>query len=321
MSTAPSPPSAPINLRQLCARFAQPHLGKAVWQLINTLPLFAAIWALMAWSIHAQWNYLWTLLLALPAAGLYVRTFIIQHDCGHGSYFASAKANNIVGGVPGPDHDVPLRLLAQDPLRASRHLGQSRPARDGRHRHPHRRRIPGALAPQALLPTASTAARRCCWASARPTSSSIKHRFPFDLPFAWKKEWASVLVEQPDAAAGARRPVAWVIGWKTVLMVHLPILLIAGALGVWLFYVQHTFEHAYWTRGKDWASKKPPSMAVRSTTCRACCTGSPATSATTTSTTWPAASPTTACARPSLRTRRCRRPAADDLDQPQVAPA
>ena len=101
MSTAPSPPSAPVNIRQLCARFAQPHLGKAVWQLINTLPLFAAIWALMAWSIHADWNYFFTLLLALPAAGLYVRTFIIQHDCGHGSYFASAKANNIVGGVLG----------------------------------------------------------------------------------------------------------------------------------------------------------------------------------------------------------------------------
>jgi omega-6 fatty acid desaturase (delta-12 desaturase) len=49
---------------------------------------------------------------------------------------------------------------------------------------------------------------------------------------------------------------AWAIGWKTVLLVHLPIVLIAGALGVWLFYVQHTFETAYWTRGKDWDSNE-----------------------------------------------------------------
>jgi omega-6 fatty acid desaturase (delta-12 desaturase) len=44
----------------------------------------------------------------------------------------------------------------------------------------------------------------------------------------------------------------FVIGWHTVLMVHLPIVLLAGAMGVWLFYVQHTFEGAYWTRKENW---------------------------------------------------------------------
>ena len=89
--------SAPVNnLRKLCAKFAKPHLGRAVWQLINTLVPFVAIWALMAWSVVAQWGYGWTLLLALPAAGLYVRTFIIQHDCGHGSFFKSRTARDTV---------------------------------------------------------------------------------------------------------------------------------------------------------------------------------------------------------------------------------
>ena len=152
LSTAPSPPSAPVNLRQLCARFAQPHLGKAVWQLINTLPLFAAIWALMAWSIHAQWNYLLD-----PAAGRCRRPvctcalFIIQHDCGHGSYFASAKRQQHRRRRAGPDHAVPVRLLEEDPRHAPRHLGQPRPPRDGRHRNPHRRRVPGAVGLRALL--------------------------------------------------------------------------------------------------------------------------------------------------------------------------
>src|SRR5687768_5302037 len=90
-------PVTAAQLRQLCARFVKPHFGQAVWQLINTLVPFAALWALMAWSVVGEWGYVWTLLLALPAAGLYVRTFIIQHDCGHGSYFASQRMNDLVG--------------------------------------------------------------------------------------------------------------------------------------------------------------------------------------------------------------------------------
>src|SRR3546814_1574748 len=65
--------------------------------LVNTLVPFAALWALMAWSVVAGWGYGWTLLLALPTAGLYVRTFIIQHDCGHGSYFPDQRLNDLVG--------------------------------------------------------------------------------------------------------------------------------------------------------------------------------------------------------------------------------
>ena len=90
-AAAPSALSTASQLRQRCAEFARPVAGRAVWQLINTLVPFAALWTLMAWSVIDHWNYAWTLLLALPTAGLYVRTFIIQHDCGHGSFFASQQ--------------------------------------------------------------------------------------------------------------------------------------------------------------------------------------------------------------------------------------
>ena len=83
----------------------------------------------------------------------------------------------------------------------------------------------------------------------------IKHRFPFDMPFSWKKEWASVLINNFMIVV-AGLSLGFLIGWHTVLMVHVPIVLIAGALGVWLFYVQHTFEHAYWTRKEDWDAHK-----------------------------------------------------------------
>src|SRR5258707_15061323 len=67
--------------RVVCARFARPSWVRGLWQLGNTLAPFALLWSLMAWSVHSRWGHGWTLLLALPAAGLYVRLFIIQHDC------------------------------------------------------------------------------------------------------------------------------------------------------------------------------------------------------------------------------------------------
>ena len=79
----------------------------------------------------------------------------------------------------------------------------------------------------------------------------LKHRFPFDIPFTWKREWASVLWTNL-AILGVGGGLAYLLGWQTVLAVHLAIVLPAGALGIWLFYVQHQFEDAYWDDGEEW---------------------------------------------------------------------
>jgi omega-6 fatty acid desaturase (delta-12 desaturase) len=79
----------------------------------------------------------------------------------------------------------------------------------------------------------------------------IKHRAPLDLPLSWKRDWASVLLNDLMllliGGAGALA-----LGWRTVLLVQLPTVLLAGALGVWLFYVQHTFEGSYRSRNETW---------------------------------------------------------------------
>src|SRR5207342_2928431 len=92
-------PAARAALRHAVAAYAVPHLRKALWQLTNTLLPFVALWTLTVMTLDASHG--WSLLLVLPLSGLYVRLFIIQHDCGHGSFFASARANNMVGACLG----------------------------------------------------------------------------------------------------------------------------------------------------------------------------------------------------------------------------
>ena len=86
-----------IRWQPIVAKYAKPHLGRSLWQLANTLIPYVVLWGLMIWSI--QISYWITLALAFPAAGFLMRTFIIFHDCGHGSFFKSQKANDFVGRI------------------------------------------------------------------------------------------------------------------------------------------------------------------------------------------------------------------------------
>jgi len=83
----------------------------------------------------------------------------------------------------------------------------------------------------------------------------LKHRFPYDLPFSYKKEWNSVLLNNL-ALLGLFAGLISLLGLKTLLLVHLPIVLVSGMAGVWLFYVQHQFEDTYWDRDSSWSVEK-----------------------------------------------------------------
>jgi len=85
--------------REIVARYQHPSVKRAIWQLVSTLVPLVAVAILMYWSLSV--SYLLTLALALPAAGLTIRTFIIMHDCGHGSFLPSRTWNDIVGWVTG----------------------------------------------------------------------------------------------------------------------------------------------------------------------------------------------------------------------------
>src|SRR5262245_22624051 len=97
-AAAPAPEVTP-RWQDLVARYQQPHLGRSLRQVANSFLPFVVLWGVMYWSLGL--SYWLTLALAIPAAGLLMRVFIILHDCGHGSFFKSTAANDFLGSLCG----------------------------------------------------------------------------------------------------------------------------------------------------------------------------------------------------------------------------
>lgn len=197
----------------------------------------------------------WLILTLSPlAAGSMIRLFIIQHDCGHGSYFHSRHANKIAG-----------RLCS---------LATFTPYDNWRRQHANHhgiwnnldRRDSGADIYSTCLTldeyVALPAHRQRIYRAARhpliaqlllpPMVFLLLYRMPFDTPKAWRVERRSVHLTNLALAAMLGGS-AILFGWRAVLLVHLPIVVLASIAGVWLFSVQHRFESAEWLRQADWS--------------------------------------------------------------------
>ncbi len=242
-----NPAQAAVWTRRL-APYRTADNRTAVGELALTLGLFAAVWVAMAWAARSAW---WLPLPLAPVAGfLLVRLFIVQHDCGHGSFFSSTRANDLTGFW--------LGVLTLTPYRYWKRTHAIHHATSG---DLDRRTYGDIITLTVAEYRARPAWRRLAYRLYRnpvvmfvvgPTYQFVlKHRLPLDAPLSWTREWVGVMSTNL-AVAAAVVGVGELVGWRTFLLVHLPILVAGLPIGIWMFYVQHQFEDTYWARSASW---------------------------------------------------------------------
>ncbi len=229
-------------------RYREPSTARSVIEIVITALPLVALWVAMWALLH--FSYWLSLLIAVPAAAFLVRLFMIQHDCGHGSFFRHRLVNDWVGRVAGvltltpydfwrrthaihhaTSGNLDLRGVGDiDTLTVEEYLARSRWGRlmYRLYRHPI---VMFGIGPAYLF--------------------ILQHRLPVGLMTAGWRPWLSTMATNA-AIAGIVATLIWFIGLQAFLLVQLPITLLAGSVGVWLFYVQHQFENTSWKRVPAW---------------------------------------------------------------------
>jgi omega-6 fatty acid desaturase (delta-12 desaturase) len=233
---------------QEVARYARPNQPQAIWQLINTFVPYIALWVLMVYTIKVGMSYWITLTLAVVAAAFLVRIFIFFHDCGHGSFFSSPRANTILGYITG--------VLTFTPYHSWRRAHAVHHATSG---NLDRRGVGDIWTMTVDEYQAASKRTRMAYRLYRnplimfgigPVSSFlISQRFP--QKGAKRRERVSVWITNLAILAIILLAIA-TMGFWTYVFIQLPIILVGGALGIWLFYVQHQYEGVYWAREGEW---------------------------------------------------------------------
>jgi omega-6 fatty acid desaturase (delta-12 desaturase) len=231
--------------RRVVARYQEPSATRALWQVANTFIPYAFLWYLIYLALGVSW---WLPIpLAVLAGAFLVRIFIIFHDCGHGSFFKSRHANDLLGFVAG--------VLTFTPYYHWR----------GEHAIHHG--TAGHLDKRGTGDVWTMTVQEYLDASRWKRFSYRLVRNPFFLFFI-APAFLFVVIQRIPSAKGRRErrsvwwmnlavacyaaAMMWIFGIKAYLLIQLIVTMVAGAGGVWMFYVQHQFEDAYWERGDNW---------------------------------------------------------------------
>jgi len=235
--------------QKVIMKYNQPDLRKSIWQICNSVIPYFIVWYLMVQSLHI--SYLITFFLTLIGSGLLVRIFIIFHDCGHGSYFKSKKANNIVGIICGiiaytpyykwhsqhsEHHATTVNLDKRGNgdvwiMTVNEYLNSSKWKRFfyRAFRNPF---IMFTLGPLFMILVQNR--------------FSKKYMTPKER---WNIYFTNIVLLL--MATG----MSLLIGLKAYLLIQVPLIIIAHTIGLWLFYIQHQFEDVSWDRTGSWDYK------------------------------------------------------------------
>ena len=237
-----------LSWKSIVAQYQSSQTWIGVWQLCNSFFPFLFLWYLMYRSLEV--SYLLTLLLAFPTAGLLVRLFIIQHDCGHGSFFKSRRANDWVGRICGFLTFTPYFYWRKGHAIHHAHAGSLEHRGIG----------------DIYTMTVNEYLEKSWWGKLRYRTYrnpfflfvvapiflfAILHRFPMSTNKAMRRVESSVWWTNLGIAVIGGL-VIWLVGWKAFLLVHLPMMMISSSAGTFLFYMQHQFEETYWSNQSSW---------------------------------------------------------------------
>jgi omega-6 fatty acid desaturase (delta-12 desaturase) len=232
--------------QQMVAKYQNPSLQRSLWQVANTLIPYFVLLTLMYVSL--SYSYWITLALALPAGGLLTRSFIIFHDCGHGSFFKSQRANNFLGIICG--------LMVYTPYYQWRFEHAVHHATSG---DLDRRGVGDifTLTVDEYLKLPRWGRFKYRLYRSPIVMLGLGPWFTFLIsqrfvnPISKKRERVSVYFSNLFIVA-LLVVAANTIGIKDLLLVQLPVAFIGGLGGIWMFYIQHQFEGTYWQRHEEW---------------------------------------------------------------------
>jgi acyl-lipid omega-6 desaturase (Delta-12 desaturase) len=247
LSTSSRPHANGAFGRKALAAYERPHLGRGVADIATSLVPYVALSVLMYLALDV--SYLLVLALAVPAAGFMVRTFIVFHDCAHGSFLPSRRANAWLGAG--------LGVLVFESFANWRHNHAVHHATAG---DLDRRGVGDVLTLTVAEYRASGWRRRLGYRLFRnpvvmfglgPIYGMVLH--PRLVPRSARPRIRRSVIGTNLGLAALVGTLCLLVGWREYLLVQGPIMLIAGAAGVWLFYVQHQFEDTYWQSAGDWS--------------------------------------------------------------------
>ncbi|MFA1712519.1 fatty acid desaturase [Peribacillus frigoritolerans] len=234
------------SLRKQIAPFEQSTTKQSIWQIINTLGPFIILWYLAYISLSV--SYWLALIPAVFAAGFLTRIFIIFHDCTHHSFFKDRRANRIVGTIMGV-----LTLFPFD---------------QWGHEHSVHHATSGNLDKRGTGDIWTLTVDEYL---AAPFKLRFAYRFyrnplvmfglgpiyvfllknRFNRKGARKKEKNNTYLTNALIVVLAAL-LCLAVGWQSFLLVQGSIFMISGSIGIWLFYVQHTFEDSYFEENEEW---------------------------------------------------------------------
>jgi omega-6 fatty acid desaturase (delta-12 desaturase) len=238
------------RLQEKIRPFVKTNDVQAWFEVSITLVCYLGFWTLTYLSL--DYSYALSLVFAILAGGFFLRLFSLQHDMGHGRFFSSRRVNNTIGSIFGILTHLPYYQWRRHHNAHHAHVGDLDRRGSGDVKiltieeyraRPWYGRLLYRMNRNRILAVTIGAL----------VHFSIQQRFSYSAPKQWRTERRGILYTNV-ALLVLVVVLGSTLGWRELLLTHLPILYIGGTIAAIVLLNQHGFEHTYWERGEKWNS-------------------------------------------------------------------